>query len=65
VLVAKVVMSSEEDYRRLATEARAQALASLDPYDKRTFLLVAQRYDVLADRLRRMAEIAKTAPKSA
>jgi hypothetical protein len=62
------MVSSEEEYRRLATEARAKALGALDPYDKRTFLLVAQRYDVLADRMRRIAEMAKTAktaPKSA
>jgi len=48
----------ETEYRRLATEARAKALAATDAYDKRTYLLVAQRYDVLAERARRSAEMA-------
>ena len=46
-------MSNEEQrYRALATEARAEAERAADPYNKRTLLLVAQRYDVLADRAR-------------
>lgn len=48
----------EADYRRRAIEARATALAAIDAYDKRTYLLVAQRYDVLAERARRNAEMA-------
>ena len=45
-------MSKEEEerYRKLASEARANAERATDVYDKRTLLLVAQRYDELADR---------------
>lgn len=53
----RLFSQSEADYRRLATEARAKALAAIDAYDKRTYLLVAQRYDVLAERARRNAEM--------
>jgi hypothetical protein len=58
-------MSDEQEYRRLATEARAKALASNDPYDKRTFLLVAQRYDVLAHRAQRLEQAATGVGKRA
>jgi hypothetical protein len=40
----------EQRYRRLASEARVNAERASDAYDKRTLLLVAQRYDELADR---------------
>jgi hypothetical protein len=52
-------MADEQEYRRLATEARAKALHAVDPYDKRTQFLVAQRYDVLADRVRRKEQAPK------
>jgi hypothetical protein len=41
-----------ERYRKLAAEARADATHAIDAYDKRTLLLVAQRYEVLAERAR-------------
>lgn len=47
----RMVLSEEEErYRKLASEARANADRASDAYDKRTLLLVAQRYDELADR---------------
>jgi hypothetical protein len=52
-------MSSEEEYRRLATEVRARALQTVDPYAKRVLLLVGQRYDELAARARRMEQAPK------
>jgi hypothetical protein len=45
-------LSEEERYRHLAAQARTDAERASDAYDKRTLLLVAQRYDVLADRAR-------------
>ncbi|HXR87881.1 MAG TPA: hypothetical protein VN728_12950 [Stellaceae bacterium] len=46
-------MSQEEErYRKLAAEARANAANAADAYEKRTLLLVAQRYEVLAERAR-------------
>jgi hypothetical protein len=47
----------EAEYCRLASDARAKVLVSTDAYDKRTYLLMAQRYDVLAERARRYAEM--------
>ena len=52
-------MSEAEKYRQLALETRAKALQTMDAYDKRTLLLVAQRYDVLVERARRREEAAK------
>jgi len=40
----------EERYRKLAAEARADAATVSDPYSKRTLLLIAQRYETLAER---------------
>jgi hypothetical protein len=53
------VSKEEERYRRLAAEARTHAEQATDAYDKRTLLLVAQRYDVLADRAKLRAEDTK------
>jgi hypothetical protein len=61
----RTAMADEQEYRRLAAEARSKALQGIGPYDKRTFLLVAQRYDVLADRARRIAKAARRFNKSA
>jgi hypothetical protein len=46
-------LSEEERYRQLAAEARANAAQATDAYDKRTLLLVAQRYAILAERAKR------------
>lgn len=54
-------MSEEERYRQLATDARAKALQATDAYDKRTLLLVAQRYDVLAERAKKHPPLEKSA----
>ena len=47
----------EGEYRWLETGARAKARAATDAYDKRTYLLVAQRYDMVAERAWRNAEM--------
>jgi hypothetical protein len=57
-------MSDEEEYRKLADAERAKAQAATDPYEKRTILLVAQRYDVLADRAKRRAQAAEGLDKT-
>lgn len=44
---------SEQHSRKLASETRASAEFLLDPYSKRTLLLIAQRYDMLAERAQR------------
>jgi hypothetical protein len=51
----------EERYSKLAAEARANAQHATDAYDKRTFLLVAQRYEILAERAKRRAALARSA----
>jgi hypothetical protein len=53
VVVRMSGLSEEERYRQLAAEARASAARATDAYDKRTLLLVAQRYDILAERAKR------------
>ena len=40
---------TEEDYRHFALEIRANAELISDPYEKRALLMIAQRYDILAD----------------
>jgi len=47
-----MVSDEERNYRNLAAQARGNAEHAADAYDKRTLLLVAQRYDVLAERAR-------------
>lgn len=55
-------MSQEEErYRKLAAEARANALHAADAYEKRTLLLVAQRYEILAERAKGRRPLDKSA----
>lgn len=42
-----------EQWLRLAQEARDRAATIHDPYSKRTLLLIAQRYEMLAERAER------------
>lgn len=59
-------MTAEEQYRQMATEARAEADTETDPYKKRQLQLSAQHYDVLADRAKRAVETRRSrARKSA
>lgn len=51
----------EERYRKLAAEARASARDATDAYDKRTLLLVAQRYDTLAERAKKRPPLDQSA----
>jgi len=53
------VTDSELHCRKLATDARASAEFLLDPYSKRTLLLIAQRYEMLAERAPRQEDEAK------
>lgn len=41
-----------EQWLKLAEEARLHAAQIHDPYSKRTLLLIAQRYEMLAERAR-------------
>lgn len=50
---------AEEDadhWLTLAREARARAGALGDPFSKRTMLIIAQRYELLAERAGRVAK---------
>ena len=58
--------TAEEEYRLLAIQSRALAdweinpfekRQLLNPFEKRQLLLAAQRYDILADRSKRAAEL--------
>ena len=51
----------ENRYRQLAAEARANAEQASDAYEKRNLLLMAQRYDVLAERAKKRAQLGKSA----
>jgi hypothetical protein len=55
----------EEEYRLLATQSRALADWQINPFEKRQLLLSAQRYDILADRSKRAAELRRSRKKSA
>lgn len=44
---------------KLAREARDSAASVSDPYNKRTFLLIAQRYETMAERVRLRASDSK------
>ena len=52
--------TAEEQYRLLATEARAQADTEANPYGKRRLLLSAQHYETLADRAKRVVATRRT-----
>lgn len=45
-----VVTDSEQHWGKLADDARASAQSIHDDYGKRTLLLIAERYDMLAQR---------------
>jgi hypothetical protein len=49
--------TAEEEYRLLAIQSRALADWEINPFEKRQLLLAAQRYDILADRSKRPAEL--------
>jgi hypothetical protein len=49
--------TAEEEYRLLAIQSRALADWEINPFEKRQLLLAAQRYDILADRSKRAAEL--------
>jgi hypothetical protein len=49
-------MYSEEQYRQLATKARAKALRVLERYRRRKLLSDAQRFEELAELLRKRAQ---------
>ena len=46
---------TEEDYRHFALAIRANAELISDAYEKRALLLIAQRYDILAEHAARRA----------
>jgi hypothetical protein len=45
-----------EHWLKLAQDSRAAAEKLVDPFSKRTLLLIAQRYDLMADRAKQRAE---------
>lgn len=49
-------MYNEEQYRQLATKARAKALRVLERYRRRKLLSDAQRFEELAELLRKRAQ---------
>jgi len=49
-------LTAEEQYRLLATEARARAASETNPYAQRRLLLSAQHYELLAERAKRAVE---------
>jgi hypothetical protein len=58
-------VSEEEKFRQLAAEARADAERATDPYNKRTLLLIAQRYEMMAERAKARDDTAGDAAKFA